>query len=72
MTKKQLTLVGKIWAGSQLVEVDGGFTNEQAGLSEKDDASHIITEANRLGAKILGNHPSFANIQEIIKYVKSL
>lgn len=72
LSKTELKTIGRIWAGSMLVELDGGFLNSEAGLNQNDDASIIVSEAIRHGRKLLGGHPSISNLNEITEYVRLL
>lgn len=72
LTKKQLRTIGRIWAGSQLVLLDGGGMDERSGISNYDNASLAVEEAQRQGRIILGKHPVFTDLPDIVKYVRTL
>lgn len=71
LTKKQIKLVARIWVGSMIRELDGGFTEGECGIQDHQIYG-VVSEARRIGHVILKNHPSFSDLNEIVEYVKQI
>jgi hypothetical protein len=65
LTKKQIKLLVRIYAGSQLLNLPTWF-------HDACDADHesIEQERKRLAVQFLGRHPSFGTDEDIYNYVK--
>ncbi len=76
LTKKQLRLIGKLWAAVILINCEGGFSSDEVTEDTTEDQLDIIVkEAIRQGDKILRGHHSargLGTIAEIAEYVKSI
>ena len=72
MIKKHAQLVGRLYAGTILVQNDTGYIPEDEGLTEKE-AEIISQTLVDIGLKLLKGHPTnMSGLAQITEYVYDL